>query len=539
MSEEILGKLCGRALSGADLERIRRCAQEAEPQQRAEIARRVCEVLDWHDIRGRPKLMSRRVGLLRLHRAGLIELPPPRSDNGNGRGVVQAPTAWPEAQPVIGSVRDLAGLRLEPALAFYMIIAWRVLHLTACSGANVPRCRATSRSPRRNGNRCIGSPSASRHLPSRPRSIPWYAWSLDSAAFSTANATVSPVLRRYGSACNVQRISCSLSMPNRASGGVVGNGMAQQPLTLVLKTQGDYEDLSHQLDLLMAQLKEYPGISNPNTTFRIDKPQLQVVIDRSKAAALGVKVNDIADTLNAMLGLPAVGFFGRDGYSYEVIPQVPNEYRCNPDDIKKLYVRGASGQMVSLENVVSLQGAVIPQSLDQFDQMRSATLTPSIGPGYTLSEAIVWLQRYVEHRMPSQYSAAFTDEARDFLPAGTRLAVAFAIALVLIYLLLATHFNSLLDPLVVMFECAFGIGGRPVCDVPHRYYAKHLYQDWSHHAGRTDKQERYSDRRFFQQAVGAGRERSCRRSTRRSYPPPPHIDDSCGDDLRRPAAGTF
>ena len=90
--------------------------------------------------------------------------------------------------------------------------------------------------------------------------------------------------------------------------------------------------------------------------------------------------------------------------------------------------------------------------LDQFDQMRSATLTASIGDGYTLSEAIAWLEDYVGQRMPPQYSAAFTDEARDFLRAGTRLAVAFAIALVLIYLLLAVHFNSLLDPLVVMFS---------------------------------------------------------------------------------------
>jgi multidrug efflux pump len=236
-------------------------------------------------------------------------------------------------------------------------------------------------------------------------------------------------------------------------------GGAQQPLTFVLKSQGDYADLSHQLDLLMAKLKDYPGISNPNTTFRIDKPQLQVVIDRSKAAAMGVKVDDIAQTLNAMLGRPVVGFFGLDGYSYEVIPQVPNEYRRNPEDIHDMYVRSISGQMVSLENVVDLKEAVIPQSLDQFDQMRSATLTASIGSGYTLSEAIAWLQQYVDTQMPPQYSAAFMDEARDFLKAGARLAIAFSIALVLIYLLLATHFNSLLDPLVVMLSVPLALAG--------------------------------------------------------------------------------
>jgi hypothetical protein len=113
MSEEIVGKLCGRVLSGADLEQIRRCAAESEPPLRSEIARRVCEVLAWYDVRGRPKEMSARVGLLRLHRAGLIELPPPRNGNGNGRGLVREPAAWPEERQVTGSVGHLNGLRLD------------------------------------------------------------------------------------------------------------------------------------------------------------------------------------------------------------------------------------------------------------------------------------------------------------------------------------------------------------------------------------------------------------------------------------------
>lgn len=236
-------------------------------------------------------------------------------------------------------------------------------------------------------------------------------------------------------------------------------GGAQQPLTFVLKTQGNYEDLSHELDELITKLQDYPGITNPNTTFRIDTPQLQVIIDRSKAAAMGVEVSDIAATLNAMLGQPVVGFFGRDGYSYEVIPQVPNEYRMNPADLHNMYVRARSGELVSLENVVDLQHTVIPQSLDQFNQMRSATLTASIGDGYTLSEAIAWLENYVDTQMPAQYSSSFMDEARDFLRAGARLAIAFGIALVLIYLLLATHFNSLLDPLVVMLSVPLALAG--------------------------------------------------------------------------------
>jgi hypothetical protein len=113
MDGEIPSRLCGRAFTGADLERIRAEMVAADPPQRSEIARRVCRALAWVDACGRPKLMSARVGLLRLHRAGLIELPPPSRGNGNGRGLVRGPELWPEALPVVGTVGQLAGLRLE------------------------------------------------------------------------------------------------------------------------------------------------------------------------------------------------------------------------------------------------------------------------------------------------------------------------------------------------------------------------------------------------------------------------------------------
>ena len=113
MGDAIPSTLCGRPFDAADLERIRMEIVAANPPLRAEIARRVCRTLAWTDGRGRPKLMSARVGLLRLHRAGLIELPVPSRGNGNGRGLVRAPEHWPEPVPVGGTVGELGGLRLE------------------------------------------------------------------------------------------------------------------------------------------------------------------------------------------------------------------------------------------------------------------------------------------------------------------------------------------------------------------------------------------------------------------------------------------
>jgi len=114
MEDPLPQRLCGRALSEADLAAIRREITLAEPLNRAEIARRVCRALDWTNARGEPKLMSARVGLLRLHRAGLIELPAPTTRNGNGQPLKHGPTRWPDERPMTGMVGGLSGIRLSP-----------------------------------------------------------------------------------------------------------------------------------------------------------------------------------------------------------------------------------------------------------------------------------------------------------------------------------------------------------------------------------------------------------------------------------------
>jgi hypothetical protein len=113
MGEELPQRLCGRPLSEADLAAIRQEIILADPPNRAEIARRVCQVLDWTNALGEPKLMSARVGLLRLHRAGLIELPAPTKGNGNARPLKHGPRQWPQEHPLSGTVGELTGLRLS------------------------------------------------------------------------------------------------------------------------------------------------------------------------------------------------------------------------------------------------------------------------------------------------------------------------------------------------------------------------------------------------------------------------------------------
>ena len=114
MSRQIPQKLCGRPLNAADVETIHREIRLADPPIRSEIARRVCRALEWTNALGQPKLMSARVGLLRLHRAGIIELPAPTGGNGNGQPLKLGPKEWPPEQPLGGSAGVLTGLRLSP-----------------------------------------------------------------------------------------------------------------------------------------------------------------------------------------------------------------------------------------------------------------------------------------------------------------------------------------------------------------------------------------------------------------------------------------
>jgi hypothetical protein len=127
MTGEAAVKLCGRWFCAGDLEIVRREIRCADPPLRAEIARRVCQALRWQDCLGRPKLMSCRVALLRLHRAHRIALPPPRNGNGNGKALLRQTVAWPKAEAIVGSVEGLAGLSLERVQAGARSALWNGL----------------------------------------------------------------------------------------------------------------------------------------------------------------------------------------------------------------------------------------------------------------------------------------------------------------------------------------------------------------------------------------------------------------------------
>ncbi len=232
-----------------------------------------------------------------------------------------------------------------------------------------------------------------------------------------------------------------------------------QPVKFVLKSDAPYAQLNEQMENLINAAEKYPGIQDPNTTFKLDKINLNININRNKAGQLEVPVSEITQTLSIMLGEPILNRFGTFGYSYEVIPQVFRRFRLNPQAMKTFYVRSKNGDLIPLENLVHITKSVAPQSLNEFQQMHSATLKASIAPGYTMGQVLGYLEGYVTNHMPSNYFYDFIGQTRQYVQSQGALLIAFSFALVLIYLFLAAHFNSFRDPFIVMLSVPLAISG--------------------------------------------------------------------------------
>tara|TARA_R110000868_G_scaffold380784_1_gene646972 strand:+ start:147521 stop:150580 length:3060 start_codon:yes stop_codon:yes gene_type:complete len=232
-----------------------------------------------------------------------------------------------------------------------------------------------------------------------------------------------------------------------------------QDIKFVLKTNRPYDELEQQMKRLIAAANKFPGISDANTTFQVDKPEVKVVIDRRKADALNVPIGEINATLNVALGMPIINHFVLQGYSYEVIPQTYRRFRMEPNQIKNMYVRSNNGNMVSLNSLVKIEESVAPQSLDQFQQQNSAILQANIEPGFTMGQDLGYLENYVKNNMPSTFDYDFVGQSRQFIHSQGVLLVAFMFAIILIYLLLSAHFNSLRDPFIVLLSVPLALVG--------------------------------------------------------------------------------
>ena len=196
-----------------------------------------------------------------------------------------------------------------------------------------------------------------------------------------------------------------------------------------------------------------------DTDLKIDKPQTVVEIDRSKTALLGLKMSDVGSALTAMLGGGYVNYFGLDGRSYKVIPQVQQRYRLNADQLLNYYIRTASGASVPLSTVARITTRTVPQSLNHFQQINAAMIQGVAAPGVALGTAVQFLQDLAARELPPGYSVDYGGLSRQYVQESGGFLLTFGFALVIIYLSLAALFESFRDPFIILVSVPMSIAG--------------------------------------------------------------------------------
>ena len=230
----------------------------------------------------------------------------------------------------------------------------------------------------------------------------------------------------------------------------LGQGFRSRPLEFVVQTSDSYANLARAAQQMLAEMAKNPGIVQPDIDLQLNKPEIFMEVDRARAADMGVSVDAVARTVETMLGGRAVTRYKRDADQYDVIVQTESRGRTTPDDIERLFVRGRGDTMVPLGSLVKVREAVSPRELNHFNQRRSVTITANLAPGYSLGEALTFMDQAAARVLPAGYVTELNGVSREFRSSSGALGVVFVLALLFIFLVLAAQFESFIDPCVIL-----------------------------------------------------------------------------------------
>ncbi|WP_299022533.1 multidrug efflux RND transporter permease subunit [uncultured Photobacterium sp.] len=235
-----------------------------------------------------------------------------------------------------------------------------------------------------------------------------------------------------------------------------GSGL---PIQFVITTPNQFESLFQVATDILAEVKSSPMFVYSILDLNYDSATMKIHIDKDKAGAYGVTMQDIGITLSTMMADGYVNRIDLNGRSYEVIPQVERKYRLNPESIEGYYVRAADGKAIPLGSLITIDVIAEPRALPHFNQLNSATIGAVPAPGTAMGDAINWFQSDAAGKLPAGYQYDFMGEARQFVTEGNALYTTFALALAIIFLVLAIQFESLRDPLVILVSVPLAICG--------------------------------------------------------------------------------
>ncbi len=221
----------------------------------------------------------------------------------------------------------------------------------------------------------------------------------------------------------------------------------------------NFDSLAAGMARFVPRARQINGLINVDTDLRVNKPELVVRYDRDRAEDLGVAIRDISSTLQTMLGGQRISTFTRANKLYEVIAQLEPGDWATPSDMTGLYVRGRGSALIQLDAVASVEEGVGPRQLNHFGRVRSYTLSGSLAPGFTLGEALDSLNVAAAEVLPRGSSVALAGETRELEESGTALYFAFLLALVVVYMVLAAQFESMVHPFTVLLSVPLAVTG--------------------------------------------------------------------------------
>jgi multidrug efflux pump len=240
--------------------------------------------------------------------------------------------------------------------------------------------------------------------------------------------------------------------------GSLGQRGFQQPIQFVLGGP-NYETLRNWRDIVTAKAQATGLFVNLDSDYKENQPDLRVQIDRARAADLGVSVEDIGRTLELMFGERQISTFVNKGEEYYVIMRARAQDRATPSDLANTFVRATNGDLVPLSAFVTLTEAAAPQTLNRFDRLRSITIQSSLAPGVSIGQGLDTLERIVREELPPEARIGYQGQSKEFKDASNAIYVTFALALVVVFLVLAAQFESWINPLIVMLTVPLAVTG--------------------------------------------------------------------------------
>ena len=238
----------------------------------------------------------------------------------------------------------------------------------------------------------------------------------------------------------------------------IGGGSGGLPVRYVIQAQ-NLDALKRVVPRFMDEVGQDPAFSVSDVDIRFTKPELTVSINRDRASLLGVSVQNIAQTLQLAMGEQRIGYYVKNGKQYQIMSMFDRPNRNKPTDLTNIYVRSDKGELLQLDNFVTLSESSTPPRLYRFNRFVSATVSAGLAKGVTLGQGLAEMDKISKRVLDDTFSTTLAGQSRNYAESSSSLLFAFGLALVLIYLVLAAQFESFVDPLVIMFTVPLALLG--------------------------------------------------------------------------------